>query len=234
MTRWPRRAARRAPPAARAARRRPARGAPSSRTIRSRWWRFLRRAGAGAVEVDDVQEARAGLHPRLRRLDRVVLVDRLLGEVALDEPDRLALGDVDRGIEDHALPRRRADAGEVAQQRAARRPRTSPGGTARRRRCRARRTRRTRCRTRRVPRTTSSSRARPRTSARGRRRAGSGRPSVSGDGRSPRDAVPPDVRQLQPARVEPDDPAGQQPEALGALVLLRAARTAAASRGTAR
>ena len=35
----------------------------------------LRRALLGAVEVDDVQEARAGLDPRARRLERRVAVD---------------------------------------------------------------------------------------------------------------------------------------------------------------
>src|SRR3954463_12700024 len=61
----------------------------------------LGRTGPRAVEVDDVQEPRAGLHPRARGLDRRVAVDGLRVEVAPDEPDRLPLGDVDRRIEDH-------------------------------------------------------------------------------------------------------------------------------------
>jgi hypothetical protein len=61
----------------------------------------LRRAAARAVEVDDVQEARAGLDPCARRLQRRVAVDRLLVEVAPDEADGLTLGDVDRRVEDH-------------------------------------------------------------------------------------------------------------------------------------
>jgi hypothetical protein len=43
----------------------------------------LRLAALGAVEVDDVQEARARLDPRLRGLERVVVVDRRGVEVAL-------------------------------------------------------------------------------------------------------------------------------------------------------
>ena len=60
-----------------------------------------RLAGAGAVEVDDVEEARAGVDPRLGRLDRVVVVDGLVLEATLDEADGLAVEDVDGGIEDH-------------------------------------------------------------------------------------------------------------------------------------
>ena len=62
----------------------------------------LRRAALRAVEVDDVQEAGTGLHPGPRRLQRGVLVDRGLGEVALHEAHRAALVDVDRRVEDHA------------------------------------------------------------------------------------------------------------------------------------
>ena len=44
----------------------------------------LRRARARAVEVDDVQEARARLDPRLRGGERVVVIDGLiLGRTAL-------------------------------------------------------------------------------------------------------------------------------------------------------
>ena len=62
----------------------------------------MRLAGAGAVEVDDVQEARAGRDPGARGLQRVVVVGRGVLEAALDEADRLAVHDVDRGVEDHA------------------------------------------------------------------------------------------------------------------------------------
>src|SRR6266545_2263537 len=62
----------------------------------------LRRPRPRPVEVDDVQEPGARFHPAARRLQRRVAVDGLLVEVALDEAHRLALGDVDRRIEDHA------------------------------------------------------------------------------------------------------------------------------------
>ena len=70
----------------------------------------LRRPGPRTVEVDDVEEPRARLDPRARGLDRRVAVDGLLGEVALHQPHRLALGDVDRRVEDHggAVRSRRA------------------------------------------------------------------------------------------------------------------------------
>ena len=67
-----------------------------------------RLALAGAVEIDHVQEARARLDERARRLERVVGVDRLLVEVALAQPDRLAVADVDRGQQDHAATRAQA------------------------------------------------------------------------------------------------------------------------------
>ena len=61
-----------------------------------------RLAGLGAVEVDDVKEARARLHPGLRGRRRIVVVDRLRLEAAVREPHRLAAADVDRRVEDHA------------------------------------------------------------------------------------------------------------------------------------
>ena len=61
-----------------------------------------RRAGAGAVEVDDVQVARARLDPRPRGLQRIVVVDGLRVEVAVREPHGAPAADVDRGVEDHA------------------------------------------------------------------------------------------------------------------------------------
>ncbi len=77
-------------------------GMPVSATIRRRWSSDLRRAGAGAVEVDDVQEARAGLDPGAGGVERVGVVGRGVLEDALDQADRLAVHDVDRGVEDHA------------------------------------------------------------------------------------------------------------------------------------
>src|SRR3954447_19678663 len=53
-----------------------------------------RAAGAGTVEVDDVKEPRAGVDPRLRGRERVVVVDRPVLEAALHEPHRLAVEDV--------------------------------------------------------------------------------------------------------------------------------------------
>src|SRR4051812_36973464 len=55
-----------------------------------------------AVEVDDVEEASALVDPRARRFQRIVLVDGLGVEVPPHEAHRLAVGDVDRRIEDHA------------------------------------------------------------------------------------------------------------------------------------
>ena len=55
-----------------------------------------RLALAGAVEVDHVQEARAGLDEGARGLERVVRVDGLLVEVALAQADGLAVADVHR------------------------------------------------------------------------------------------------------------------------------------------
>src|SRR3954453_5604387 len=49
-----------------------------------------------------MQEARPGVHPGARGLERRVLVDGLLVEIALDQPDGLAIRDVDRRVEDHA------------------------------------------------------------------------------------------------------------------------------------
>ena len=69
--------------------------------IRSTWCRFDRLALARAVEVHDVQEARARLHERAGRLERVVGVDGLLVEVALAQPHRLAVADVHRREQDH-------------------------------------------------------------------------------------------------------------------------------------
>ena len=60
-----------------------------------------RLALARAVEVDDVQEARARLDERARGLERVVGVDRLVVEVPLAQPHRLAVADVHRRQENH-------------------------------------------------------------------------------------------------------------------------------------
>ena len=89
-------------------------GMPVSATIRRRCSSDFGRAGAGAVEVDDVQEARARGDPGLGGLQRVVVVVGRVLELALDQPDGLAVHDVDRRVEDHATAIR-ASVGEVAQ-----------------------------------------------------------------------------------------------------------------------
>src|SRR5262245_56298834 len=53
-----------------------------------------------SVEVDDVQPARAAVHPPSCRDDRIVVIARLPLVVALDEPDGLAAPDVDRREKD--------------------------------------------------------------------------------------------------------------------------------------
>ena len=57
-------------------------------------------ARAGAVKVDHVEPAGAAVHPAQGRDDRIVVVGRLLVVIALDEPDGLAVADVNRRIED--------------------------------------------------------------------------------------------------------------------------------------
>jgi hypothetical protein len=59
-------------------------------------------AFARAVEVDDVQVARAGFDERAGGLERVVGVDGLVLEAPLAQPDGLAVADVDRRQQDHA------------------------------------------------------------------------------------------------------------------------------------
>jgi hypothetical protein len=56
---------------------------------------------ARAVEIHEMQEARARVNERARGLQRVVGVDRLLVEVALAEPHRLPVADVHRREQDH-------------------------------------------------------------------------------------------------------------------------------------
>jgi hypothetical protein len=65
----------------------------------------LRRPGARAVEVDHVQVVGAGVDPRLRGRQRVVVVDGRLVVVALAQADRAPAEDVDRRVEDHAATR---------------------------------------------------------------------------------------------------------------------------------
>ena len=57
-------------------------------------------ARAGAVEIDDVEPARSPVYPAPGRDDRIVVVGHLLVVVALDQPDGLAVADVNRRVED--------------------------------------------------------------------------------------------------------------------------------------
>ena len=132
--------------AASAGRRRAGSASPVSAAIASHVREVDRHAGAGAVEVDDVQALRAGGGPAPRGVERVVAYCVALVEVALRQAHGAAVEDVDRRVEDHAAARSRD---EVREQRAARRARTSRGGTGRRGTSRARRPRRSARRTRR-------------------------------------------------------------------------------------
>jgi hypothetical protein len=60
---------------------------------------------ARAVEIDDVQPARARGLPAPRDRDRIVAVDRLLIELALEETHAPPAAQVDRGVDDHPRPR---------------------------------------------------------------------------------------------------------------------------------
>ena len=64
---------------------------------------FTRRALARAVEVDDVQRPRALVDPAPGGLARVVVERGLALVVALDQPHRAPVADVDRRVEDHAV-----------------------------------------------------------------------------------------------------------------------------------
>ncbi len=77
-------------------------GTASSLVIAATWSRFAGRPALGAVEVDDVEEPRPRVDPRPGGLQRRVAVDGAVVEVALDQAHRLAVEDVDGGIEDHA------------------------------------------------------------------------------------------------------------------------------------
>src|SRR4051812_35819598 len=64
-----------------------------------------------------MQVARARGHPRAGGLQRVVVVGRGVLEAALDEPHRLAVHDVDRRVEDHALTGTAASAAKLRSMR---------------------------------------------------------------------------------------------------------------------
>ena len=62
----------------------------------------------GAVEVDHVQEAGARVDPAARGRQRVLVVDLLRVEVALDQAHGVAAEDVDRRVEVHVARSTRA------------------------------------------------------------------------------------------------------------------------------
>ena len=63
----------------------------------------IRRAALDrAIEVDDMQRARALVDPALRGVERVVVVDRFAREVALHQADGLAAANVDGREEYHS------------------------------------------------------------------------------------------------------------------------------------
>ena len=64
-----------------------------------------KRSAADAAWVDDMQRASAGVDPAPCRFERVRVVVCALGEVALKQPDGLAVDDVDRRQQDHARSR---------------------------------------------------------------------------------------------------------------------------------
>ena len=139
-----RRRRRRAPSAVGRRRARRRRSAPGTPAPPRRWPRRPARltglAGAGGVEVDDVDPRRAGGGEGLGDGHRVVAVDGLAGRSrpgAAARPARRAGRWPGRGPSAWpATPAATRD--EVGQQLQARRARTSPGGTAWRTRCRAR------------------------------------------------------------------------------------------------
>src|SRR5262245_26186991 len=69
--------------------------------------RLHRTAGARAVQVDDVQPARARRREAARHRHRVVAVDRLAIVGALQEADAAPAAQVDGGVDGHASPRPR-------------------------------------------------------------------------------------------------------------------------------
>ena len=64
----------------------------------------LRLARARTVEVDDVQGLGAGLQPALRGVEGVGVERGLAVVVALDQPHRAPVADVDRRVEDQGAP----------------------------------------------------------------------------------------------------------------------------------
>ena len=67
-----------------------------------------RAAGSRSVQVDDVERPRSLVRPPQRGVNRLVRVDRLALEIALREPYRPAVHDVDRREENDPGRRGRA------------------------------------------------------------------------------------------------------------------------------
>ena len=177
-----------------------------------------------------MQRAGPGGHPAARRVQRVGVVLGALVELALGQPDGLALEDVDRREEDHrrraARATRRPGHGTAPRScpaAPARRARTSRGETGPRARCRA-------------PTIVANALAvlgggddvgRILGPRRQRVHVVEGA-ALAGQSRGERrraleaDVVPADVRDPQPAGVQRAHLAGEQPEAVGELVLLGA------------
>ena len=157
-----------------------------------------RLAGAGGVEVDGVDPAGAGRHERLGDRHRVVAVDPLAVEVALDELHDLPAAQVDGRVEVHqaaatGAAQRSTNAWSTGEAGAARLLRVELGGPhavpARRRPPPGRRSRRWRSRWRRRCRRRRSARSRPTpdrargAAARGRRGARAGSTASAGASR---------------------------------------------------
>ena len=211
---------------ARAARGRSARGGASD----------LRRAGARAVEVDDVQEARAGVDPRARGLQRRVArrrSSRRSRPARGARPARRRCRSPGRG----SLRRRHRTRAQIRVKFASSArpaaedfsgwnctPKTLPRRDDGRERAR---------RSRRAEHVVLVGRARRRTSARGRRRAGRGRPvDAAATGASSATSFQPMCGSFSPPRVErarPRRAAARGPSVAAELVGAR--RTAAACRG---
>ena len=183
-----------------------------------------RLAGAGAVEVDDVEEARARLDPRLGRR-RAGRRGRRSGPRSGPRrgarPCRRGCRWRDRGSRRRSSRAARGRRGEdfsgwnwtpATFSRSTIEAKRSPYSPS--------------------PTTSPPRRPGRRSSARGRRPPRRPARASAPDARSHRHAVPADVRQLR--RLERRHLAGQQAEPRGALVLGRGARTAAACRGRCR
>ena len=141
-----------------------------------------RRARVGAVEIDHVQVFRAFHHPAARRRRAGPRRRPSCVEIALHEPHCAAIENVDRRIEDHTGSRGRAAAQKRVKFPSSRSPwaRTSPGATACRTCFRAPRSRGRARHSRPCPAPRPSSAGHGAKLCTWYRKAGSGKPSLSG------------------------------------------------------